>query len=61
MVASGLSFTRAVRLSRMGTTQEKRLSEDITISEANSVGQSCNVIFLDAVAADMASEIRRCK
>ena len=63
---TGTSFTRAVRLSGMGSTQEKRSflvegGEGLTISENNSVRRSCNAIFLDAVTGDMASEIRQCK
>ncbi|MCG8621059.1 MAG: hypothetical protein MJE68_03520 [Proteobacteria bacterium] len=63
---NGTLFTRAVRLSGMGTTQEKRNflaegGEGFAITESNSVRRSCNAIFLDAVTDDMALEMRQCK
>ena len=63
---NGTLFTRAVRLSGMGTIQEKRNflaegGEDFAITESNSVRRSCNAIFLDAVTDDMALEMRQCK
>ena len=63
---TGTSFTRAVRLSEIGVTQEKRNfllpgKENLVITESNSIRRSCNAIFLDAIPKDMCSDLQDCK
>ncbi len=63
---SGAAFTRAVRLSGIGSTQEKRSflskeGEGVTITDSNSARHSCNAIFLDELTDEMSSEIIHCK
>lgn len=66
LTIAGASFTRAVRLSGIGSTQEKRNllspdSEDISIQDSNSTRRSGNAIYLDELPDDMAKELQTCK
>ena len=61
---SGFAFTKAVRLSDLGATQQKRslLAPTINstvITDSNSCRRSCNVIYLDAIPAHISTQLRK--
>ncbi len=61
---SATAFTRAVRLSGIGKTQEKRnflsvsSGDSCVITSSNAVRQSCNAIFLDSLPVDLATSLK---
>ena len=63
---SGFAFTKAVRLSDLGATQQKRclLSPDskrTVITDSTSCRRSCNVIYLDAIPMELSTHLRERK
>ena len=64
LTLQGTAFTRAVRLSGLGKTQEKRdflgeKCEDTAITEKNSERHSCTAVFLSLIPKDLASQLRK--
>lgn len=63
---SGTAFTRAVRLSGIGVTQEKRNfllpgREDLVLDDSNSTRRSGYAIFLDEIPKELPSDFHVCK
>ena len=57
---TGFAFTKALRQSDLGATQQKRSllapgSKSIVITESNSCQRSCNVVFLHMIPVDLAT------
>ena len=58
----GFAFTKAVRLSDLGATQQKRCllspnSKRTVITESTSCRRSCNVIYLDAIPMELSTQL----